>query len=390
MTIAEYIALSITGIYSLTILIFSIGWMKLRTFVSSGIFDTIPISIVIACRNEENNVLQLLKSLSTQTYPKENTEIIFVNDHSTDNTKDIISRFIQDFQHIKLFDLPENKTGKTCLPCLPTGRRQKGKKEALAYGIKNSNSDIIITTDADCAMNKNWLNTLVNYYIQFKPKLLVGPVAFNYRNNNIFQKLQAFEFLSLIGSGAGAIGINKPIMCNGANLLFEKSLYENSNIKNHITSGDDIFLMLYAKRINKKSIHFIRSKEAIVYTKPVKSVKELLNQRIRWTSKSKAYRDFDIIFTALIVTFANLVLAFSFAYTIWDFSFLNTFILLFIIKSIFDLLILIPVTKFFHTLKLLWLFFPLQIIYPFYIVFTVIFGLIGNFNWKDRYFQEKG
>ncbi len=375
MTIAEYIALSITGIYSLTILAFSIGWMKLRTFVSSGIFDTIPISIIIACRNEENNISHLLKFLSKQTYPKENTEIIFVNDHSTDNTRDIISRFIQDFKYIKLFDLPENKTG---------------KKEALAYGIKNSNSGIIITTDADCAMEKDWINTLVSYYIQFKPKLLVGPVAFNYRNNNIFQKLQAFEFLSLIGSGAGAIGINKPIMCNGANLLFEKSLYENSNIKNHIVSGDDIFLMLYAKRINKKSIHFIRSKEAIVYTKPVKSVKEFLNQRIRWTSKSKAYRDFDIVFTAMVVAFANLVLAFSFVYTIWDFAFLNTFILLFIIKSIFDLLILIPVTKFFHPLKLLWLFFPLQLIYPFYIVFTVIFGLIGNFSWKGRCFQEKG
>lgn len=375
MTIAEYIALSMTGIYSLTILVFSIGWMKLRTFVSSSVLGAIPVSVIIACRNEEDNILHLLKSLTKQTYPKENTEIIFVNDHSTDNTRNIISRFIQDFQHIKLFDLPETKAG---------------KKEALAYGIKNSNSGIIITTDADCAMEKDWINTLVSYYIQFKPKLLVGPVAFNYRNNNIFQKFQAFEFLSLIGSGAGAIGINKPIMCNGANLLFEKSLYENSNIKNHIASGDDIFLMLYAKKINKKSIHFIRSKKAIVYTKPVKSVKEFLNQRIRWTSKSKAYRDFDIVFTAMAVTFANLVLAFSFVYTIWDFSFLNTFILLFIIKSIFDLFILIPVTKFFHTLKLLWLFFPLQIIYPFYIVFTVIFGLIGNFSWKDRNFQEKG
>ena len=374
MTIAEYIALPIAGIYSLTILLFYIGWMKLRTFISSGIFDTIPISIIVACRNEEDNILHLLKSLSKQTYPKENTEIIIIDDHSEDNTRKIIAEYIEKNKFIKLLELPDNKTG---------------KKEALAYGIKNSNSDIIITTDADCTTNKNWLKTIVNYYIQFKPKLLVGPVAFNYRNNNIFQKLQAFEFLSLIGSGAGAIGINQPIMCNGANLLFEKSLYENSNIKNHIASGDDIFLMLYAKKINKKSIHFIKSKEAIVYTRPVKSVKEFLNQRIRWTSKSKAYRDFDIIFTALIVTFANLVLAFSFAYTIWDFSFLNTFILLFIIKSIFDLLILIPVTKFFHTVKLLWLVFPLQIIYPFYIVFTVIFGLIGNFNWKDRYFQEK-
>ena len=374
MTIAEYTAISIIGIYSLTILVFSIGWMKLKIFKSSGTFDTIPISIIVACRNEEDNILHLLKSLTKQTYIKEKTEIIIINDHSSDNTRDIISRFIQDFQHIKLFDLPENKTG---------------KKEALAYGIKNSNSDIIITTDADCTIKKYWLNSLVNYYIQSKPKLLVGPVAFSYRNNNIFQKLQAFEFLSLIGSGAGAIGVNKPIMCNGANLLFEKSLYENSNIKSHIASGDDIFLMLQTKKKYEKAVHFIKSRDAIVYTKTAKSIKDFFHQRVRWTSKSKAYRNFDIIFTALIVTFANLVLAFSFLYTIWDFSFLNTFILLFIIKSIFDLFILIPVTKFFHTLKLLWLFFPLQIIYPFYIVFTVIFGLIGNFNWKDRYFQEK-
>ncbi|MCK5170211.1 MAG: glycosyltransferase [Bacteroidales bacterium] len=373
MTIAEYIALSIIGIYSLTILFFSIGWMKLKSFKSSNVIDTIPVSIIIACRNEEEKISFLLESLINQTYLNENTEIIIIDDHSEDNTTKIIAEYIEKNKFIKLLELPGNKTG---------------KKEALAYGIKNSNSDIIITTDADCTTNKNWLKTMVNYYNLFKPKLLVGPVAIK-NEKNIFQKFQALEFLSLVGSGAGAIGINQPIMCNGANLLFEKSLYENSNIKNHIASGDDIFLMLHAKRINKKSIHFIRSKEAIVYTKPAKTVKKLVNQRVRWTSKSKTYRDFDIIFTALVVTFTNLILAFSFLYTIWDFSILNTFILLFIIKSIFDLFILIPVTKFFHTLKLLWLFFPLQIIYPFYIVFTVIFGLIGNFNWKDRYFQEK-
>jgi len=374
MTIAEYIALSITGIYSLIILVFYIGWIKLKKFKSSNVIDTIPVSIIIACRNEEENISSLLESLYNQTYPKENTEIIIIDDHSEDNTRKIIAEYIEKNKFIKLLELPGNKTG---------------KKEALAYGIKNSNSNIIITTDADCTTNKNWLKTMVNYYNLFKPKLLVGPVIFNY-DKNIFQKFQALEFLSLVGSGAGAIGVNQPIMCNAANLLFEKSLYENSNIKNNIASGDDIFLMLHAKRINKKNIHFIKSRDAIVYTKAAKSIKDFFNQRIRWTSKSKTYRDFDLIFTALVVTFTNLILAISFVYAIWDFNFLNTFILLFIIKSIFDLLILIPVTKLFHTLKLFWLFFPLQIIYPFYIVFTVIFGLIGNFNWKDRNFQEKG
>ena len=100
MTIAEYIALSITGIYSLTILLFYIGWMKLRTFLSSGIFDTIPISIIVACRNEEDNILHLLKSLSNQTYPKENTEIIIIDDHSEDNTRKIIAEYIEKIEKI--------------------------------------------------------------------------------------------------------------------------------------------------------------------------------------------------------------------------------------------------------------------------------------------------
>ena len=198
-----------------------------------------------------------------------------------------------------------------------------------------------------------------------------------------------FMVMLIMSSGAGAIGMNKPIMCNGANLLFEKSLYECSNTESTLASGDDIFLMLYAKKKDKKNIHFLKSREAIVYTKPTKSLKVFFNQRVRWTSKSKAYHDFDIIFTALIVTLANLAIATSFIYSFWDNYFFRIFALLFVTKSIFDLTILIPISRFFNQQKLLWLFLPLQVIYPFYIVFTVIFGLIGNFSWKDQKFQEK-
>ena len=178
-------------------------------------------------------------------------------------------------------------------------------------------------------------------------------------------------------------------MCNGANLLFEKSLYENCNIQNKLASGDDVFLMLHAKGLDKKSIQFIKSTAAIVYTKPAKTIKDFFHQRVRWTSKSKAYRDFDIIFTAIFVALANLVLASSFIYSFWDYSFFKISILLFTLKSIADLVLLIPVSKFFCQQGNLWLFIPLQIIYPFYIVFTVIFGLLGNFTWKGRYFREK-
>ncbi|NOQ26861.1 MAG: glycosyltransferase [Bacteroidales bacterium] len=370
----EYAVYSIIGIYTCTIFLYTCGWLRLKTINTPADVINNNISIVIACRNEEQNISTLLIALINQTYNKENTEIVIVDDNSEDDTIKIIDNYKEKYEFIKLFKLPEAKTG---------------KKEAIAFGIKNSQSEIIITTDADCTMENDWLYTMINYYYQFKPKLLVGPVTFK-NEKNIFSQLQALEFLSLVGSGAGAIGINRAIMSNGANLLFEKSAFLDSNLHYNYTSGDDVFLMLHVKKKYKKAIQFIKSKNAIVYTKAEKSIRIFFNQRVRWTSKSKAYRDFDIIFTAIIVTLTNLALVFSLSFSIWNFTFFRTFLILFILKSIFDLSILIPVSKFFHQQKLLWLFLPLQIIYPVYIILTVIFGLIGNFNWKGRNFKEKG
>lgn len=373
MAIAVYIVFFIIGIYSLIILLFSIGWIKLKAFQNTSLSNTIPVSIIIACRNEEENISSLIKSLINQTFPKEKTEIIIVDDHSEDNTARILNNLIQDYNHIRLIRLPE---------------KLRGKKNGIAYGIENSTSNIIITTDADCIMSPNWLSALVKYYVQFKPQLLAGPVAIK-PGNKLFRKFQALEFLSLIGSGAGSIGINHAIMNNGANLLFEKKAFLNSDQQTHYTSGDDIFLMLDIKKKNSKRIHFIKSKEAVVYTKATGSIHDFFNQRIRWASKSKAYRDFDIIFTALTVFSTNIILVLCLFFSFGFPSFLMIFVTLFIIKSVVDLTTLIPVSKFFHQQKLLWLFLPLQIIYPFYIIFTAILGLIGNFKWKGRSFKEK-
>jgi poly-beta-1,6-N-acetyl-D-glucosamine synthase len=327
------------------------------------------VSIVIACRNEENNIINLLDSLAKQSYPKDKTEIIIVDDHSEDETEKIIRN--NSTSSIQLLNLPKDISG---------------KKAALRYGINLAQSDIIITTDADCWMNENWILSLVNYYLHYKPKLLVAPVVFE-PQNNLFQKFQSLEFLSLMGSGAGAIGINRPIMCNGANLLFEKSIYENAVHNNNYASGDDIFLMLHTKKEFRKEIHFIKSTEAIVYTKPTQSVNEFFRQRIRWASKSKGYRDFDVLFSALIVALSNLFLVLFLLASAFRREFLLFFLFAFIVKSIFDLILLIPVSRFFNQQKLLWLIIPLQIIYPFYIVFTAFAGLVGKFSWKNRSFR---
>jgi len=367
----EYIIFLISMIYLIVIILYAIGWKKLYIPEEPESTEAIPVSVIIACRNEEKNISNLLNSLAKQDYSKKKIEIIIVDDHSSDNTINIIEKYIAEYNFIKLFILGDNKTG---------------KKEAIKLGISHSKSDIILTTDADCIPGQNWITTMVNYYLKHDLKMLCGPVALT-KSKSIFSKLQNLEFLSLIGSGAGAIGIHKPIMNNSANLLFEKSLYESCNTKSEFASGDDMFLLLHAKSIHKKSIHFIKSRKAIVYTYAAQTIKEFINQRIRWTSKSKAYRDFDIVFTALIVTFINFMIVASFVMGLFNEEFLRITLIVLLIKSFADLFILIPTTSFFKQTSLILLFPILQLIYPFYIVFTVIMGLTGKFAWKSRLYK---
>ena len=212
MEITIYISFLFLSIYFILIMFYVWGWIKLNVFNYTKDFNPVQVSIVIACRNEEQNIGKLLTSLLNQEYPKDKIEIILVNDHSDDNTTNIINGFIQENQNIKLFILPEDLIG---------------KKDAMTFGVKNACSELILTTDADCNAGPLWISSMVSYYLQYRPKLLSGPVLME--NKTLFQQLQTLEFASLVGSGAGAVGINKAIMVNGANLLFEKLNYLNSN-----------------------------------------------------------------------------------------------------------------------------------------------------------------
>ena len=112
MVIFEYTAFIILSIYSLIIIGFSIGWLKIERFRSRGNFDPISVSIIVACRNEEENIQQLLDCLVAQNYPKNKTEIIIIDDHSEDNTVASIKRKSVKNSHINYLQLPPEKTGK--------------------------------------------------------------------------------------------------------------------------------------------------------------------------------------------------------------------------------------------------------------------------------------
>ena len=151
-------------------------------------------------------------------------------------------------------------------------------------------------------MKNKWLLTIVSFYETKKSKMIVGPVLIN-SGERIFAQMQSLEFLSLVGAGAGAIGIHKPIMCNGANLAYEREIFlENSDdLLTKFASGDDVLFMLKLKKRFRNDISFLKSMEATVFSKAQFSLYDFYQQRKRWISKSRAYNDLDVILTAILV-----------------------------------------------------------------------------------------
>ena len=145
-----------------------------------------------------------------------------------------------------------------------------------------------------------------------------------------------------------------------------------------------MLFMLWLKKKYPGRIGFIKSRNSIVETKPAVKLKEFINQRLRWTSKSRYYRDPAIILTALIVYFESLALLALIIGSFFTGFFLKGFIILFLCKCISDLVVLYIATGYYRNRYLLKILIPLEMIYIIYISFIGFAGNLASFSWKGR------
>ncbi|MHB9012251.1 MAG: glycosyltransferase [Ignavibacteriaceae bacterium] len=331
------------------------------------------ISIIIPFRNESENILGSLRSLESQNYPKEKYEVIYVNDSSDDDSlQKILSA--QKSSNIKVISVPDDFS------------TYAHKKRAIRFGISNSTGSIIITTDSDCVHNKKWIQQMVSCFDN-ETGFVSGPVEF-IEEKTLFEKLQKLEFSGLVLTGAGLIGIDRPIICNAANIAYRKTAYETVNGFNdqlNLSSGDDELLMQKIWSSGKYRIKFCWNREAIVLTKGNDSLQKFYHQRKRWASKGLFYADkFLIIKLILIFLFYLGLITQIFLSVILSPIFLVSFIISFLIKISFEYLILKKGLNFIFSKKVL-RYLPLAELFQIpYIIIAGIAGTFGNYIWKDR------
>lgn len=360
---------AVFGIYFVFLIVLAFGWRRAVRMETSATSKNIFISVVIAVRNEANNIDDLIHGLITQEYPSSNFEIILVDDHSEDETLGKAKQWIDRFRNLKIISAPDEIYG---------------KKLTLNHGINSASGEVIATTDADCVLSSDWLADVNKTFSNEECNMLIGAVAIK-GDSTLFNQLQSIEFASVIGIGISLAALRKPIMCNGANLSFRREIF--LSVKGYegnekITSGDDEFLM---RKISKKFPGTIQGSNPIhntVFTKPQPSLKDFTQQRLRWAGKWKANSS---LFSKSLAVFV-LLIQISWLLLI-ALIFLSPSVLLFVIlfsKVIGELFFLAYFSKSLKTKFGLFPFLLLQFIYPIYVLSVGFFSQVMDSRWKGR------
>ncbi|MCX6298846.1 MAG: glycosyltransferase [Bacteroidetes bacterium] len=346
------------------ILFYRTWFLKLSPFqITNKYTPSTQFTVIIPARNEADNIQNCLSSVLQQNYPSHLFEVIVVNDHSTDNTASIVASLQMHHSNLHLINLIDH---------IEPNSLNAYKKKAIEIAVSKSKGNWIVTTDADCLVQNNWLQNFDAYIQTNNVVFVAAPVQF-INDGQFISIFQVLDFMSLQGITAAAVSAGKHAMCNGANLAYaKKAFYAVGEFKgiDTIASGDDMLLMQKMNAQYPQQLGFLFSKEAVVSTQPMPNWNRFLNQRIRWASKADQYHD-KRIFPILLLVYL-----------------VNFFLLAVLVANLFSMGYwkdsLLPVSKFFGQEKtLVW--FPIS--QPFHIVYTVVAGWLGKFGtyqWKGR------
>jgi cellulose synthase/poly-beta-1,6-N-acetylglucosamine synthase-like glycosyltransferase len=370
--------------YFLLIIYYRQGWLEIEVYcadVNHQVLNTF-ISVIIPARNEEKNIGTCIESVIKQTYPANLFEVIIINDYSDDETANIATSYNR--RNINVINLADF-TGNNIL--------NSYKKKAIEIGVSKAKGSLIVTTDADCIVPNKWLETIASYSKKTGSVFIAAPVSFfDLKNEDSILKkflkvFQSLDFMMLQGITGASVHKKIHNMCNGANLAYEKeAFYEAGGFEgiDKIASGDDMLLMHKIQNLYPDRIGYLKSPNAIVKTQAAATVREFMNQRIRWASKADKYSDIKITTVLILVYFLNLWIL---ALVIVSFFQIDIFYLLifsFFTKTFVELFFLLPVARFFKNEKLLWWFIVAE---PFHIIYTLVAGWLGKFGsytWKGR------
>jgi poly-beta-1,6-N-acetyl-D-glucosamine synthase len=226
------------------------------------------VSVIVPAWNEEVGLLKTVKSVMNNTY--DNIEIVVVNDGSTDGSDKMMTKFVSK---------PTWKKTKPNLDIIYFYKPNGGKGTALNYGIQASTGEIILTIDADSAVNPHAISRLVGYFEDPSIDAVVGNVKVA-QNKSLLSLLQYLEYLFGFYYKRAHSVLGAEYIFGGACAAFRRaSTFGKIGLFDEANKTEDIEMSL---RTCYHGLNCVYAEDVICYTEGAASVLGLLNQRLRW------------------------------------------------------------------------------------------------------------
>lgn len=323
----------------------------------------IKFSVIIAAKNESNNIAQLIDAMKNQDYPEEFFEVIIVDDTSSDDTFAMATLAVKDLANFKVIEASE--------------KSYPAKRGALDLGIKASVNPYIMITDADCIPSKNWISSF-NDLFESGYDFVFG-IAPYWETKSFTNKIARFENLRSQMIMIAFTKLGFPYSAASRSFGFSRLAFQNiGGYKNTMEtlSGDDDLLLREAIN-NKYKIGICTNPDAFVYSDTKDKYSEYLSQKLRHTSTSYYYSFKNKIVLSLW-HFSNIILLFSL------FLMLNNsiFFLPIFLKIILDLFMLNSFQRNFGYKFNIFEMIVLQILYEFQLIYFFLLAWRYSSKWK--------
>jgi glycosyltransferase involved in cell wall biosynthesis len=352
--------------YLIFIFIPIFGFLKSDTTIYSSKkkVNRNSVTLIIPFRNEQNRISKLLEAIQRQNDFSLINKVVFVDDHSTDNSVEIIKTWILEQQHS--FEIISLKS-------------YYGKKRAIDLGVNYADSKFLMILDADISFNNSFFKNL-GFLLKTECDLYLFQVVEN--SGLFFSKIISYV-LSIITIGMA--NIKRPILSNGAALVFKKKSYLETNPFSdnfHVSSGDDISILNSFKN-NNRLINTAMNSNLIVFTEGAETFRSLIKRSLRWSSKMKVFALTTTNIVAFLFLLCNLLV---WPLAIYAMVYSDTeFLLLLAIKFFADVIILTLASFNFKDYSLIKYSLPMFVFYPIILLVVLFFNAVNyDLKWKER------
>ena len=379
--------------YAALIGFFAIGFRRVRREAEQAQVreEAAPpfVSVVVAARDEEANIEACLRSILRNDYPAEAFEVIVVDDFSEDQTPAIVQRLQHEHRRVLAGtgDPAPIDTPPLHLVRMAdyAGEATGHKRHAIHRGIETARGALILTTDADCTTGPRWIRTMTACFTA-DTGFVAGPLRYR-PGPTLLGRFQALEFLALVATGAGGIGMGKPNMCNSANVAYRRAIYERFGGLDTQASahpGDDEALAQRLAAETAWKVRFCARPDALIETDPVLDARTFWAQRRRWAGTGPRYPRAGLVAAILgvylfyVMLLAGLAAAF-FVPALWP-----AVIGALLLKIASETTLLYPACVHFGQRRLFRYFLPEQLVQILYVVFVGAAAVASSTQWKGR------